>query len=421
MKANYKHIDDYLEQADDIKSADFAALRAQAANDLKTFGFPALKTESWKYTSAKSLLNTVYEPANSIELGADKITPYLLADAFCLVIVNGIVSDSLSNIDSKHLTMTSLKTPGQQVSTALTGFTALNSLLFQQGYHLEISGILEKPLHILHVSSELSDDVVMYHRQQITLADDAGADVIEQFVSLDDAAYWQNSVSEVVVGAKAKFNYYKLVQEACAAKHTAYLSASLGESGNFNSFNLDLSGQLIRNDLRVLLQADKATCDLQGLYLARDKQHVDNHTIIEHLHPYTYSNEYYKGIVADKAHAVFNGRVLVAKDAQKVDSAQKNANLLLSADCEIDTKPELEIYADDVKCAHGATVGQLDEKAVFYLQSRGVDKIMAEKLLTHGFAYEVVEAINNRNIRDFFTQHLASWFVNDVELQELML
>ena len=421
MKANYKYIDDYIQQAEELKLTNFVELRKQAKKDLQQYGFPASKTESWKYTSVKSLLNIVYESAASVSVSAEDIAAYLLPDAFHLVFVNVILAENLSQLDSAHLKIRQLEQPGQQVATAITGFTALNTLLFQHGYCLEITGPLEKPLHILHVASQCDDEMVVHHRQQIHVAANASADVVEQFVSLENASYWRNGVSEVTIDANATLNYYKLVQEATMAKHTGFLVAVLGEQSHFNTFNLDLSGALIRNDLQVVLQAENAKCDLQGLYLLRDKQHVDNHTSIEHLHHHTYSNEYYKGIIADQAHAVFNGRVLVAKDAQKVDSAQKNVNLLLSADCEIDTKPELEIYADDVKCAHGATVGQLDEESVFYLQSRGIDKVMAEKLLTYGFAFEVVESIADKSLRDFFTHHLAGWFVNDSELQALML
>lgn len=420
MKANYKHIEDYLEQAETLQLAGFDALRQQAANDLQHFGFPTAKTESWKYTSVKSLLSEVYQVAEKETVALEDIKQFLLADAYSMVVVNGYVDTALSNIDTTAIKLTHLHNPGQLVSTAQTGFTALNSLLFSEGYRLEVVGTLDKPLHILHVATQVDDEVI-YHRQQIALSAKARAEIIEQFVSLDSEAYWRNSVSEITLAETALLNYAQLTQEENTAKHTGYMAVSLQKQSRFYHFSMDLSGQLIRHDLLVKLMAENASCDLQGLYLARDKQHVDNHTAIEHLHPHTFSNECYKGILNDKSHAVFNGRVLVAKDAQKVDSSQKNANLLLSNDCEIDTKPELEIYADDVKCAHGATVGQLDAKAVFYLQSRGIDQEMAEKLLTYGFAYDAVETIENKILHDFFTEHLASWFIDDAQLQRLML
>jgi Fe-S cluster assembly protein SufD len=211
-----------------------------------------------------------------------------------------------------------------------------------------------------------------------------------------------------------------LQQEASAAKHTHFMGVQQLEHSLFTSFNIDLGGQLVRNDLHTTLQAVEASCDLQGIYLLKEKQHVDNHTAINHAHAITYSNEYYKGILQDKSRAVFNGRVLVEPDAQKIDSNQKNDNLLLSADCEIDTKPELEIYADDVKCAHGATVGQLDEAAIFYLQARGITDIVARKMLTFGFAYEVAENIKQPLIHDVVKKALLNWFSSDETLQALL-
>lgn len=425
MKARFEHIDDYVEQADVLLKDNFSDLREQAANDLRMFGFPAAKTEAWKYTSIKGLLKNVYTPAEKSTLSTEQVAPYLLEKAYSVVFVNGFYDAGLSSIDSTAISLLSISEAtdllGQLIPMQQAGFTALNSMLFQQGYYLSISASLDKPIHILHCATDVDDEQMIQQRNFITVAKNCHVEVLEQFIAFDsEQAYWRNIVTECIVAEKASLDYYKVSQEADNSSHTSFMVVQQAEQSIFNAFNADLSGKLLRHDLHTRLQAENARCQLNGVYLARGAQHIDSHTNIEHLHPYTFSQEYYKGIVDDKAHAVFNGRVLVAADAQKVDSAQKNSNLLLSNTAEIDTKPELEIYADDVKCAHGATVGQLDAGSVFYLQSRGIEKALAKKILTYGFAYEVIEMITNITIRDFIGAQLATWFVGDDQLKDII-
>ena len=349
------------------------------------------------------------------------------------VFVNGFYASELSNISDPSIVIVPISEAEKQntdtletyfskaVPTQQPGFTALNTLLFQQGYLLKVNGIVQKPLHILHVATGLASDEVIHSRNLIVLAENAAISIVEQYVALNNTKnYWRNNVSEVFLLVNAQLKYYKLQCEAEQAKHTDFIAVQQQRDSVFNTFNLDFGGKFVRNDLQTKLQAVGASCELDGLYLVTDAQHIDNHTAVEHLHPHTYSQEYYKGIISEKSHAVFNGRVLVAQDAQKIKSEQKNANLLLSNEADIDTKPELEIYADDVICAHGATVGQLSENSIFYLQARGLDENLAKKLLTYGFAYEVVEEISNVSIRDFITQYLANWFFHDKWLQELV-
>jgi Fe-S cluster assembly protein SufD len=420
MRASFQHVEEYLEQAEQTPRAGFVALREQAANDLQAFGFPALKTEKWKYSNPKSLLREVYRPATaSTAAGTQQAW---LAEAHQILIINGQLQAELNIAGVRLVPIDQAPELGTAVPMAEAGFTALNTLLFTEGYYLQVSSAVDKPIHIIQLATDLDADQVVHTRNLIKLDAAAKVSVIEQYISANDELdYWRNSVTEVKLAGQSHLHYYKLQQEALAAKHTAFISVQQAASSTLTSFNLDLGGKFVRNDLHTALLAEQAQCELFGAYLARDKQHMDNHTVIEHACAHTFSNELYKGVLDNKAHGVFNGRVLVQADAQKVDSAQHNANLLLSRECEIDTKPELEIYADDVKCAHGATVGQLDDKALFYMQSRGVSLEIAEKLLTFGFAHDVVEKIEDETIQAFFTQHLAHWFVADAQLQELML
>lgn len=419
MKANFKHIEDYIEQAENLNLLANDNLRQQAANDLQQFGFPALKTERWKYTSAKALLRSPYQLAKVTSLSKSDIEQWLLADSYHCILVNGVFSEALSDLP-EGLQLEPINPTTSLLDTAQTGFSTLNILLCPRVYQLTLSGNIAKPIQMLSIAANCADETIMQHLIFDVQAE-ARADVLYQTIALDNASdYWRNNVCEVNIAENATFNFYQMQQESDAAKQTDYVIANQLKNSNFNHFNIDLGGQLVRHDIHTRLQAERATCIFNGLYMAHGKQHVDNHTTIEHLHRHTYSKEYYKGIVDEQAHAVFNGRVLVAQDAQKVDSAQKNANLLLSNECEIDTKPELEIYADDVKCAHGATVGQLDNSAVHYLQSRGIDVEIAKKLLTYGFANEVIETIEHNSIQQFIRNELAQWFATDQVLQELM-
>ena len=431
-RARFEQIDDYLEQFAQQSDSSFTEFRQQAAAALQQYGFPGLKTEDWKYTNVKPLLKQVYPTASDKSISKQQIDALILEDANQLVFVNGFYHEELSNfIDDNFIILPICEAYKEHQSlvknyfaTAVpmqqTGFTALNTLLFKNGYFLQIKATPKYPLHILHISTDLKEEAI-HSRNLLLLEKNVVVNIVEQYVSLSvKNNYWCNSISEIFLLDNSQLNYYKLQAETLQAQHTNFIAVKQARDSIFNSFNFDFGAKLVRNDLQATLQAPGASCDFSGLYLTRGQQHVDNHTMVDHAQQHTYSHEYYKGILADESRAVFNGRILVRQDAQKIHSEQKNDNLLLSNKAEIDTKPELEIYANDVICAHGATVGQLNEKSIFYLQARGLDENLARKLLTYGFAYEVLEKIKDENIRSFITQHLAVWFANDQWLQELV-
>ena len=431
-RARFEHVDDYLEQFAQQADSSFAELRQQAAVALQHYGFPGLKTEDWKYTNVKPLLKEVYSTANDKTISKQEIDALVLENANQLVFINGFYHAELSNfIDNNFIILPiceaykkyqslvenyfSTAAPMQQA-----GFTALNTLLFKNGYFLQIKTTPKQPLHILHISTDLKEETI-HSRNLLLLEKSVTVNIVEQYLSLSvKNNYWCNSVSEIFLMDNSQLNYYKLQAEALQAQHTNFIAIKQARDSVFNSFNFDFGAKLVRNDLQTTLQEPGASCDFSGLYLSRGQQHIDNHTMVDHAQAHTYSREYYKGILADASRAVFNGRILVQQDAQRIRSEQKNDNLLLSNEAEVDTKPELEIYANDVICAHGATVGQLDEKSIFYLQARGLDENSARKLLTYGFAYEMVEKIKDETIRAFITQYLAVWFADDQWLQELV-
>jgi Fe-S cluster assembly protein SufD len=245
------------------------------------------------------------------------------------------------------------------------------------------------------------------------------ATVIESYWGNAGDAYFTNALTEIVLGEGAAIDHYKLQNEAEAASHIALIQVEQGRSSRFASHSFSLGGSLARNELRVTLDGEGAECVLNGLYLAGGKQHLDNTTQIDHAKPHCKSRQLYKGILDGQSRAVFNGRVLVRPDAQKTDAQQTNKNLLLSDEAEVDTKPQLAIYADDVKCAHGATVGQLDEEAMFYLRSRGLPQNLAKSLLTFAFASEMIALVGPESLRSQIRGRVASRLPAGTALGEL--
>jgi Fe-S cluster assembly protein SufD len=277
-------------------------------------------------------------------------------------------------------------------------FAALNTALWEDGAYVHVpKGVaIEQPIHLVFVSAAGKEPLASFPRTLVVADRDTQATVIESYVGLNDrnSVSFSNSVSEVVAAENAVLHHYKLQAETPRAFHVGTLRVVQGRSAQFRSISVAAGGALVRNDINAVLDAEGAECTLDGLYVARGSQHVDNHTSIEHARPHCSSRQLYNGILDGASTAVFNGRILVRPDAQKTDAIQKNRNLLLSPDATIDTKPELQISADDVRCTHGATIGQLDPEALFYLRSRGVGIESAREMLVHAFAGEVLERIN---------------------------
>ena len=276
------------------------------------------------------------------------------------------------------------------------GFAALNTAFMGDGAYIQLAEgtVVEKPIHLLHVSTSQSEPTAFYNRNLLVASKASQATVIESYVSLGDSTYLNNVITEAVLHQDAAIEHYKLQQESLKGYHVATLQAHQAPNSQFTSHSISIGGALVRNDINVELDGEQAQCHLNGLYIVAGRQHVDYHTFIDHKKPLGISREFYKGVLAGRSRAVFNGQVYVRPNAQKTDAAQSNNNLLLSRDAEVDTKPQLEIYADDVKCSHGATVGQLDEQMMFYLRSRGIDKEVARGMLTYGFAHDIVERMN---------------------------
>jgi len=390
------------------------SLRQQALDQFNSNGLPAKKVEDWKYTSLWSLAQQSFNhDVVTTALDQQRCEQIaLLAEAYRIVIVDGVFSPDLSQLDELQTGLTvaplsaSLETLegklGQQVQLDKAGLNALNTMLMTEGVVIAVdaSSQIEKTIEIIVINTGNTSNLATHLRHKIELEAGAKATVIEHYVGLTEDSYFTDVVTEVNLAEKAELTHYKLQQESNNAFHIATLAAHQAQDSQWLTNNISLGAKLARNDIHSQLLGEQSHVTMDGLYLVDGEQHVDNHTRIDHAVPNTTSDELYKGVLDGNSHAVFNGKVMVHKDAQKTDANQSNRNLLLSRGCEIDSKPEMEIYADDVKCGHGSAIGQLDEDQLFFLRARGLDEVSARSLLTYAFAVEVLTRIPNQAIRD---------------------
>jgi Fe-S cluster assembly protein SufD len=387
-------------------------LRKNAMESFAELGFPATKNEDWKYTNVSSLAKVAFTPVLRAPVGLTRheIDQMPLARLECknrLVFVNGRFSQALSSacILPKELNAGSLaaalESGGETLERHLARyaryedrpFVALNTAFLQDGALVEIPKglILEEPMHLLFISLPAAEPVIFHPRNLILAGSGSQATVIETHLGIGEGVYFNNVVTEIVAGEGAVLDHYKLQQESEQAFHVATVQVLQERSSTLCSHNVSFGAALTRNDTNSVLDAEGAGCTLNGLFVATGRQHVDNHTWLDHAKPHCTSLELYKGILNGRAAGVFNGKIMVRKDAQKTNAIQSNKNLLLSENAVINTKPQLEIYADDVRCTHGATVGQLDQDALFYMRSRGIERQEARDLLTYAFAGDVLD------------------------------
>ncbi len=383
-------------------------------------GFPTLDDEDWKYTSVAPLAKTPFQaggPSKTDGLTVAQLQLLTFGEMECthLVFVNGRFAPALSRrrplpdgVRAGGLAELLADDPetiqrhlGRHARHQDNPFVALNTAFLADGafVHLPRRKVLQEPIHLIFVAIPNGEPMIAHPRNLIVAEEGSQGAVVESYISLHPKAYFTNAVTEVVAGEGTVLDHCKLQRESEQAYHVATLQAHLGRGAHFSSHAVSLGAALARNDLNMVLDAEGVECVLNGLYLAQGDQHVDNHTFIDHAKPHCASREFYKGVLAGRSHGVFNGKILVREDAQKTDAKQTNKNLLLSEEALVDTKPQLEIYADDVKCTHGATIGQLDDDALFYLRSRGLQEGDARSLLIHAFATDLLERIPLKPVR----------------------
>lgn len=395
-------------------------IRSKAFERFLELGFPHRKNEQWKYTSTRKIAETDFGAADGdAAVTLDDLQPHLLGSTQThrLVFVNGRFDESLSNLadlpaDARIKPLSQamaedVDTIARHFARAATAedrpFVALNTALFTDGLfvHLPKDADVADPIHVIHVTVAGAADASMNHSRNLIVAEHASrATIIETHVGFGDARYLATTTTEIINDADATIDHYKIERETRNAYHIGNLYVHQYGAGNITSHNFSIGGALVRNDVNCALAAEGCEATFNGLTLAESTQHIDNHLYIDHLKPHCNSWEFYKGVFDDKATGVFAGRIFVEKNAQKTDAKQTSMNLLLSDGAQINTKPQLEIYADDVKCTHGATIGQLDETHMFYLRARGIPKDAARSLLIYAFANENIAEVNVPELRE---------------------
>jgi Fe-S cluster assembly protein SufD len=395
------------------------ALRGAALERFVALGFPTTKNEDWHFTSVAPIAEREFKlvTAPTGDVRRANLEAYGFGqDAWpTLVFVNGRFAPELSRTGAipagvRVLPLARAWTEApelaQQVGSVAgydtQSFTALNTAFMYDGAVVEIAKdtTVDTPIHLLFVTDRHAADVVSHPRNLVVARRHSRASVIESYVGLGDASYFTNAVTEVLVEDGATLAHYKLQQEGQHAFHVGSVEARQARDSHYVSFSLAVGGALSRTTIGTVLGGEGCGATLNGLYMLDGTQHCDHQTRIEHAQPNTFSRELYKGILDGSSHGVFNGKVYVDPVAQKTDGKQTNNTLLLSDQAQVDTKPQLEIFADDVKCTHGATVGRLDETSLFYMKSRGVGAENARKLLTYAFAADVLETIENDIVRE---------------------
>lgn len=407
-------------------------LRREGMARFEALGFPTRRDEEWRATDIRPIVNTSFAWIDGAEEDAwmrehfktfsKEVSRHLLPlekSLLTIVYVNarhsrwtadfgtlaglpqGVLVTSFENAWTRNPDLMK-RYLAQHAHFDKSAFTALNTAFLADGVvvHLPRNTVVEAPILIVHLANPHDGPSVSHPRLLIVAEENSQATIIEAYAGVPDTIYFTNAVTEIVVGENAVVDHYKLNRESQQAYHVATTQIELARSANFTSHSITLGGQLVRNDFNAGLNGEGIVCTLNGLYLARDRQLVDNHTAIDHAKPNCESHELYKGILDGQARGVFNGKIYVHQDAQKTDAKQTNQTLLLSKEAQINTKPQLEIFADDVKCTHGATVGQLSEEGIFYLRSRGIGAAEARNLLTYAFASDIVERIKVESVRE---------------------
>lgn len=396
------------------------SLRQEAFARFCEVGFPTTKDEAWRFTNLAPISRETFSlpEAGGIHLAAEDLQSFVLPGAVCrLVFVNGRFESRLSDrsqlpagVEANSLAtevarnMEALESHlGRYLDTQRDPFCSLNTAFFEDGAYVHIARgtILEAPIHLLFVSTESNTPQMVHPRNLLIGAPNSQAHIVAEHVSLGSGVLFSNSATELVAAEGSVITHHVIAAENRKTFHISTQRIQLEQNANASSHSVLTGGALVRNNVHPVLAGEGGECLINGLFIGNDQQHLDNYMLVEHAAPHCASHQFYNGILNDTSHGVFHGRIVVHKDAQKTDAKQTNRNLLLSDDAQIDTKPQLEIYADDVKCTHGATIGQIDEAALYYLRSRGIGESEARKMLLFAFAGECLGRIRSAPVRKY--------------------
>lgn len=415
------------------------AMRSDNARRFRELGLPTPRDEDWKYTNIRPITRKPFIPAaGSDALSESELLAFDIPelDAHRVVLVDGCYAPGLSRADALGegvricgLAKAIEEDPsqvqpwlGRLAEDPEHGFRALNSAFLQDGVFIRVPDgcRIDKPIELCSVQRNESEEIVSQPRHLVVAGEGSRFTLIERYLAVHDNRYLTNAITEVFAGANAQVEHYKLQQESPRGYHVGSWLIEQQEGSRVTTHNVALGGAIARTDIRVRLEGAHARCGMNGVYVLTGRQHVDNHTKVDHCKPDTTSNEFYKGVLDGRSRAVFHGRVVVHPAAQRSDARQQNKNLLLSENAEVDTKPQLEIYADDVACSHGATVGQFSADALFYLKTRGVDEQTARSLLTFAFADDVIRKFELPELRTYIEHELTSKMFSVDDLEEML-
>ncbi|MBS1947643.1 MAG: Fe-S cluster assembly protein SufD [Bacteroidetes bacterium] len=423
---NYK---EHFEQLLSVKDKkELSGIRENAFNAFAEFGIPTSKHEEWKYTRIGALFNRPYrfllDPSHAVtvaDIDAFRLPGHQEANE--LIFVNGIFSSALSKIISKGLAVVPLEEAaadsrykqlvaahfGNSGHYLKDGINALNTALVNGAVFVQLTKgmAVGLPVYIYNINDARKENIFSQPRSLIHVTENAQLQIVETYFTLGVEESFTNQVMEIVVEENALLEYYKIQNDAGNANQVSTTHIRQAGRSYVHTVTVSLNGGIVRNNLNMILEAERCESHLYGLYFQKGKSHIDNHTVVDNVKPNCFSNELYKGVMNDESTGVFNGKIFVRQQAQKTNAFQSNKNILLSDDASVNTKPQLEIFADDVKCSHGCTVGQLDEEALFYLQSRGIGQKMARSLLIQAFASDILEHVKLAAIRKH-VEHLVA-------------
>ena len=405
------------------------ALRLSGIEEFESIGLPGPKIESWKYTRLRPLEDTTFRPATLADGKApiDQVPTVLPTALGCprIVFVNGFMRTDLSCLDnlSEGVTVEPLGAALARDPEWVGGYlgrvgrlegqplVALNTAMMNSGavVHVRRGVVVEQPIQMIFIAGVTEDSLACHPRNLIVMEEASQATLVKLHAGLGNSAYLANAVTEVKVGDAATLRHYRVQSENMQSTHLGSLHVQIGRDANYDGFGLHIGGRLSRTEIYARLQGEGGHCALNGAYLMKGREHCDNTTVIEHTVANTTCSEIFKGILDDESRGVFQGRIVVKKDAQGTDGHQLSNALLLSDKAEMDAKPELEIYADDVRCSHGATTGQLDETALFYLRSRGIPEALARNLLIQSFVAGALNEVKIDVVREAMMNKVVHW------------
>ena len=406
----------------------FRQLRERGFMRFREVGFPTTRDEDWRFTNVQAIAQTAFWPApvSGQNVSSAALDEFRIPAAACqLVFVNGRYASRLSDVaglppgvqvgslaeaigDNRSVVQNHL---GRYLNLERDSFCALNTAFLEDGgyVYLPRRAVVEAPICLLFVSLPGAVPTMAHPRTLIVTEDEAQATIVEDYVTLGSGVFFSNSATELIVGEGAVLAHYLLEREDRQSFNISTLRTEQARSANVSSHSILLGGALVRNNVHPVLAGEGSECLINGLFIAAQKQHMDNYMLVEHARAHCSSRQFYNGILDGHSRGVFHGRIIVHKDAQKTDAKQTNRNLLLSDDAQIDTKPQLEIYADDVKCTHGATIGQVEDNALFYLRSRGIAEASARRLLLLAFANECLDRMKCRVLRRYLEGVIQEW------------